>query len=173
MHRHAACCVCGEPCPKRKQGESEKFVHCAAHKKVVSVPHGASARDRRLLANYGITHEDYLRILAEQGGGCAICGTPPPKTRSLDVDHSHTEGTLRGLLCSRCNQRLLPAALDDPELLARAAAYLRREPYGFVPTEDEVPAALQSYRRRSDDGPNSRYNKAPGWLRPKGQERNM
>ena len=57
----------------------------------------------------GVTVEDYDRLLAAQGGGCAICGNPP-KTRRLDVDHDHRTGKVRGLLCHRCN-RALPAWL--------------------------------------------------------------
>jgi Recombination endonuclease VII len=59
----------------------------------------------------GVSTEDYERMLAEQGGGCAICGAPP-KTRRLHVDHNHKTGKVRGLLCFRCN-RALPHYLDS------------------------------------------------------------
>ena len=47
-----------------------------------------ASRDKRLRAKYGISLEDYNRILSEQGGGCAGCGGQG-KTRSLHVDHDH------------------------------------------------------------------------------------
>lgn len=175
MHRRVACAICGEPCEKRKRGKSG-FAHCAACIKAnpVTLHPGATARDKRLLANYGISQKDYERVLKAQGGTCAICPTKPKTNRSLDVDHSHTAGTLRGLLCPRCNQRLLPAALDDPDILEAAAAYLRRPPLGFVPDEDEIPASLRSYRRRADDGkPNTMWRNAPAWMKPAGIEREM
>ena len=69
----------------------------------------------------GVTDEDYARMLAAQGGGCAICGATP-KTRRLHVDHDHRTGRVRGLLCHRCN-RYLPAWMTG-EWLDRAARYL-------------------------------------------------
>lgn len=53
----------------------------------------------------GVTDEEYARMLAAQGGGCAICGAKP-KTRRLHVDHDHASGKVRGLLCHRCNRAL-------------------------------------------------------------------
>lgn len=53
----------------------------------------------------GVTDDEYARILAAQGGHCALCPSTP-KTRRLHVDHDHTTGTVRGLLCHRCNRGL-------------------------------------------------------------------
>jgi len=65
--------------------------------------------------------ETYDRLLAEQGGVCAICGNPP-KTRRLSIDHDHKTGAVRGLLCFQCN-RALPAA-KKAEWFLRAYDYL-------------------------------------------------
>lgn len=62
-------------------------------------------------------------MLAEQAGGCAICGAEP-KTRRLHVDHDHKTGAVRGLLCYRCN-RALPHYLGA-EWLRDAIGYLTR-----------------------------------------------
>lgn len=69
----------------------------------------------------GVSVKDYDRMLAAQGGGCAICGNPP-KTRRLDVDHDHRTGKVRGLLCHRCNRTLASWITD--EWLRRAIVYL-------------------------------------------------
>src|ERR1700722_1104896 len=83
-------------------------------------------KHRNLLMSYGISIEDYNRMLSEQGGVCAICKLPPggkrkSRTIHLAVDHCHTTGKVRALLCSHCNvgigglkenRRLLLAALD-------------------------------------------------------------
>lgn len=62
------------------------------------------ARAKRLLDNYKLTVEQYDAILAYQGGVCYVCHQAEPvKGRRLSVDHCHTTGLVRGLLCSRCN----------------------------------------------------------------------
>ena len=74
----------------------------------------------------GVTDADYDRMLAAQGGGCAICGNPP-KTRALNTDHDHKTGKVRGLLCHRCN-RVMWAGRDSPELFRAFALYLEEGP---------------------------------------------
>ncbi len=81
-------------------------------------------RSHHLRRNYGITVGDYEAKLRSQGGGCAICGSLCTSGRRLAVDHDHTTGVLRGLLCMHHNQGL-GKFQDNPELLDRAAAYLR------------------------------------------------
>lgn len=83
----------------------------------------ARSRERQ----YGITHAEYLALLEAQGGVCAICGNGPSKTRTLHVDHDHVTGTVRGLLCTRCNP-MLGYAHDDVAVLQAAIAYLTRPP---------------------------------------------
>ena len=86
-------------------------------------------RDKRAdrLRKFGITPERYDAMLEAQGGGCAICGTAEPGGRwgtYFAVDHCHTTGEVRGLLCGRCNV-MLGNAQDDAGRLELAAAYLR------------------------------------------------
>lgn len=87
---------------------------------------GQVRKDRYLKATYGITHADYLRMLEEQDGCCAICDTPAIDLYHgvLDVDHNHETGEVRGLLCNSCN-RLLGFAGDSKERLKRAVVYLK------------------------------------------------
>lgn len=92
-----------------------------------------ATKKSRLRHVYGITPEEYAHILEAQKGKCAIC--LGHRTR-YDVDHSHrlerngllVRETIRGLLCARCNRRLLPSGQDDPALFDRAAEYLRTLP---------------------------------------------
>jgi len=77
-----------------------------------------------LRTNYGITHDDYDRMFAEQGGVCAICGTSPPPGSFLSVDHDHKTGKVRKLLCNPCNQGL-GAFGDDIDRMVAAVQYLR------------------------------------------------
>jgi len=83
-------------------------------------------RDRQLRRDYGITEAQYEAILAQQNGVCAICFRPPKKLR-LGVDHDHKTGRVRGLLCFRCNHRLLGRGLEDVQLHLFAAMYLHSD----------------------------------------------
>lgn len=62
-------------------------------------------RNVRYIAKFGITLDDYNRMLIQQNGLCAIC-LNPPKRFNLAVDHDHKTGLVRGLLCYRCNYGL-------------------------------------------------------------------
>jgi hypothetical protein len=57
---------------------------------------------RHIQRTYGLTQEQYDDMLRAQGGGCAICSNHP-RRRALHVDHCHTTGVVRGLLCAHCN----------------------------------------------------------------------
>lgn len=80
------------------------------------------ARERKLKSAYGLTIEDYNRMLRKQGGTCAICFRPPNGER-LVVDHDHIQNKVRGLLCSRCNKGI-GMLEDNPRLLSKAVTYL-------------------------------------------------
>jgi hypothetical protein len=72
----------------------------------------------------GITLEDKTAMLTSQGGGCAICGDPlDAESRYSHVDHSHSTGKIRGILCGECN-RGLGAFRDNAESLESAISYL-------------------------------------------------
>lgn len=82
-------------------------------------------RDRagHLMRKYGMTIEQYDAMLETQGGGCFICGRPPRDDISLHVDHDHSTGRVRGILCFCCNNALADFQ-DDPALLRKAAGYV-------------------------------------------------
>ncbi|MFI9202617.1 endonuclease VII domain-containing protein [Streptomyces sp. NPDC053048] len=87
----------------------------------------AAARNARIQATYGLSADDYQRILTFQGGRCAIC--QETRRTNLAVDHCHRTEAIRGLLCSRCNGQLLArGARDRPDVLRRAADYLEDYP---------------------------------------------
>lgn len=68
---------------------------------------------------YGLSVEQVQALLTAQGGICAICGTTPKRPC---VDHSHTTGKVRGVLCHGCNIKL--PAVEDAGFLRAASAYL-------------------------------------------------
>ena len=60
--------------------------------------------DTNLKGKYGITRQDYFEILENQGNKCAICGKECSKhSRHLALDHNHTTGKVRGIVCDGCN----------------------------------------------------------------------
>lgn len=72
-----------------------------------------------------IGEEEYLALMLEQGGKCAVCGCAPDPERALAIDHDHATGEVRGLLCTRCNLGLGYFG-DDPARLLAARDYLLR-----------------------------------------------
>ncbi|HDU5574535.1 TPA: endonuclease VII domain-containing protein [Klebsiella aerogenes] len=87
-------------------------------------------REASLKHNYGISIEHYEFLLSEQNNSCAICGEKETikfrgKLKNLCVDHCHSSGKIRGLLCSSCN-RGIGLLKDDPNLLRKAINYLER-----------------------------------------------
>lgn len=82
-------------------------------------------RNSYLTGKFGITLSDYQEMLSSQNGACAICLKLP--TRSLAVDHDHTSGEVRGLLCANCNSGLGFFA-DSIQSMKNGIAYLEAHP---------------------------------------------
>ena len=84
-------------------------------------------RDRQLKRKYGIDLNQYNQLFANQSGCCAICGKHQTEfKRKLAVDHCHTTGEVRGLLCSNCNQGI-GYLKDSDELFSAASQYLNND----------------------------------------------
>lgn len=75
---------------------------------------------KRAMRRFGLTLTDWHEMLIAQAGRCAIC--LEPMTRP-NVDHDHSTGRIRGLLCDTCNPGL-GFFHDDPAKLRAAAAYV-------------------------------------------------
>lgn len=127
------CRECG-PLPMDRFYPSSRTLLCKAcqnkergkYRRSNPVQAQAAARRARL-KRYGLTPEDYDRMVTEQDSRCAICLKPgetdPSSLMRLGVDHDHVTGRVRGLLCRPCN-RAVGIIGDDPELARRMAAYL-------------------------------------------------
>jgi len=100
-----------------------------ACKKAYKTRNPNQQRAAHLRKEYGITLLEYQEMLGRQNGVCAICSLPESlvkhgKIISLAVDHRHHDGTIRGLLCSKCNLGIGYLG-DSPKLLTAAATYIR------------------------------------------------
>ena len=81
---------------------------------------------RKMKREYGVSIEQYNALFTKQDGNCAICGKNQSVIeRRLCVDHRHSDGKIRGLLCGKCNTAL--GLVDDSiDLLEDAIKYLRK-----------------------------------------------
>ena len=74
---------------------------------------------------YGITLEEYNKMFAHQNGCCLICDQHQTVlNKGLSVDHCHTTGKVRGLLCNNCNL-MLGFAKDKIDTLSNSIRYLK------------------------------------------------
>ena len=80
-----------------------------------------------LKSKYGLNLEDYNNLVKEQNHKCAICDTDEVDSFKglLFVDHCHTTGKIRGLLCHHCNTAL-GKFKDSESILMKAIEYVRK-----------------------------------------------
>jgi len=111
MVRHSTC----KECDKKRVKEN--------HDPVVY-------RNAELQRRYGITQQDYEVMIAEQNNQCAICNTTEPGGRHnrgyFVVDHCHTTGKVRKLLCNNCNTALGLVG-DNTHILQSMIEYLQEK----------------------------------------------
>jgi len=96
---------------------------CAYRPKTIEQQRIAQRKHR-----YGVDNAEFMRLMDMQKGLCAICnvGLKENGERNIKpcIDHCHTTGAVRGLLCHRCNVAL--GLLDDDiERLNKAVEYLK------------------------------------------------
>ena len=81
-----------------------------------------SQRRTRRKRVYGVSPEEYDRMLLEQNNQCAICFIPIGYESA--VDHDHLTEKVRGLLCKSCNLGL-GFFKDNIIFLSNAISYLK------------------------------------------------
>lgn len=123
-----------EDFPNSKSGKKGRGSYCrpchnARGRETRNRLYGGS-REYHLRRRYGIGDADFQRMLAAQGGVCAICKGPDPR----HVDHDHVTGKVRGILCFNCNGGL-GYYRDNVEYLGEAIRYLRRTTPWFKVTD--------------------------------------
>lgn len=83
-----------------------------------------SAKYTKTKYYYGVTREQYLSMYAITNGCCFICGEHESKFKhGLHIDHNHSTGKVRGLLCTNCNTAL-GKFKESKKLLDKAKDYL-------------------------------------------------
>jgi hypothetical protein len=82
-----------------------------------------AAKKYHVKKKYGLTLEHVDGMMINQDHKCAICDMEFPDDYKFQIDHCHTTGNVRGLLCITCNW-ILGRVNDNPETLRSAAKYL-------------------------------------------------
>jgi hypothetical protein len=85
---------------------------------------GKEAKKREKLKLYDLLVDDWNKMFDKQKGCCAICGIHQNELKkALAVDHRHSDGKVRGLLCNPCN-RGIGLLKEDTDKLKAAIKYL-------------------------------------------------
>lgn len=110
-----------------KSGYLNQCNSCRYKKKLKGNPElRRKQREWNLKREYGITIQEYEEVFNRQGGLCAICRKESThRSGALFVDHDHSNGKLRALLCNPCNL-LLGYSRDDTSILKEAIKYLNK-----------------------------------------------
>lgn len=75
---------------------------------------------------YRIRMEDFDKMYQEQNAKCKICYEDIPyRGRKIAVDHCHTTGKVRGILCHHCNVGI-GHLQEDIKILQKAIDYLTK-----------------------------------------------
>jgi hypothetical protein len=124
------CVDCPPPkYPSQARKANNPGPRCLEHHRIVIKARAKIAHERHVIKTYDIKPGFYDRLLAYQGGRCAICKKARGIRKRLGVDHDHKKPTdnVRGLLCLNCNQ-VLARFRDDVELFRNAIDYLKNPP---------------------------------------------
>lgn len=113
------CCVNGH---FLRYSSSNNCVHCD---KDTMQKHKVTKQYSRIFKTYGLLKDAYLKMVSDQNSCCYLCGKKQENHFSLHVDHCHSTGKVRALLCGNCNQAL-GLFKENLELIRKAAEYLKR-----------------------------------------------
>jgi hypothetical protein len=112
-----------EPCP---QGHYRRYVttnNCIDCNDIKRQQRSEKARWARIKKEYGLSASDVFEMLGSQRSACLICGVSIAS--GYHIDHCHSSGKVRGLLCSKCNQAI-GLFDEDQNRLQKAANYIAR-----------------------------------------------
>lgn len=91
-----------------------------------------------LKRKYNLSVTDYENLLRSQDYCCAICGTQEAHRNwqlisnrvNLFVDHNHSTGKVRGMLCNKCNVGIAMFQ-EKPDVLLAAINYIKEHTHGL------------------------------------------
>ena len=121
---------------RQRYSTNKKYLHSRCkeceHKKnkIYHKENRAKVTERQVITHrrkkYGVSEEEYKNMVLSQNNLCAICNNPS-NNKALAIDHNHTTGEVRGLLCHNCNLAI-GLFKEDIAIFNRAIAYLTSPP---------------------------------------------
>ena len=87
--------------------------------------HLVRMRERAKERRYGITQEQFNKMLIDQKNMCAICSSKFKNTKNTHIDHCHDSSRVRGLLCNNCNMAL-GQFNDNTDIMDNIIKYLQK-----------------------------------------------
>jgi Recombination endonuclease VII len=113
----------------KRRARCRKCEYALVKKRRQRNPHLTRERRRDVLRKYkyGLTPSQFEWLLDQQAHRCAICQEPlkGDKRGRIAIDHNHTNGAIRGILCYGCNWGL-GHFVENPTRLRSAIRYLKR-----------------------------------------------
>ena len=101
---------------------------CSEDTRIWNLKNKETSRERYLQRRYQMSENEYDSMLLFQNNRCLLCDVEFNDTKFGPdfpvVDHCHTSGKVRGILCNECN-RGLGYFHDNPEALSKAASYVQ------------------------------------------------
>jgi hypothetical protein len=147
--RHPVCKPCRAAEERRRYARQRDSILARAR---TDQRRRARVRWRAVARKYGLTEHEYRALYVAQRACCAVCER---RTARLVVDHDHSVGIVRGLLCVNCNFALGELE-DDPDRCDAAAAFSRptRDRLWFVVLAGSATSLhLRAWRHRSCRAP--------------------
>lgn len=113
LGRGYACFLCNRA-DKKKQRDRDRVGH----------------NIRKRLSFFKISQEEYDTLFERANNLCEICeASESAAGRPLGIDHCHSSGKIRGVLCNKCNW-LIGAAQERTDILTKAITYLQERTHG-------------------------------------------
>lgn len=112
------------PCNSKK---AKAYYKANPHKRTEARANESKIQQKkhRLRKNYNLSLAEYDEMLQKQDGKCATCQLHfSVFKRALAVDHDHSSGKIRGLLCGSCNSSL-GLLKENFDTVLRLAKYIQ------------------------------------------------
>jgi hypothetical protein len=133
-------CVAASVAAVRRKRTPDEIAAANEELKAWREVNAVHVRNEELKRKFGVDSNWYDLQLSRQNGRCALCPATKNsgKRRFFNVDHDHTTGAVRELLCNPCNyllgffekrgqvRKLDENGIPDVRWAAAAAAYLLR-----------------------------------------------